>query len=118
MKEPINPFEHLRHHGVPDSDFIRNNYTTITVYDDRNEIINILVANAGNGRFAFGYNIYFLNGRHADRLPSLEFGYCDSEKNAILYFLGYISKYASMFSDNAIHEVNRLIGKYSQQSLF
>lgn len=118
MKEEINPFESLRHPGVLDSDVIRTNFKTITVFSSRTESVQILVADGGNDRWAFGYNINFANGRRANRLPCLEMGYCSSERNAILYFLGYIKKYASMFSENVIYETNRLIGQYSQDSLF
>lgn len=118
MQELVNPFESLRCPGIPDSDVIRDKFDTITVYNDRKEIVKILIAYAGNGRFAFGYDIYFLNGRHANKLPSLENGYSTTANNAVLYFLGYIKKYASRFSDNVIAEVNRLIGQYSQSTLF
>lgn len=118
MQDSVNSFESLRCPGIPDSEAIRDEFDTITVYDDRKEIVKILVADAGNGRFAFGYDIYFLNGRHASRLPSLENGYCTTANNAVLYFLGYIRKYASRFSNNVISEVNRLIGYYSQATLF
>lgn len=118
MQNSINPFESLRYPGIDDSDVIRTNFDTIEVYNNRREIVKILVADAGNGRFAFGYDIYFRNGRNAQRLPTLEMGYCSSKQNAILYFLGYIKKYASMFSENVIFEVDRLIGQYQQPSLF
>lgn len=118
MQESVNPFESLRCPGIPDGDVIRDKFDTVTVYDDRKEIVKILIAYAGNGRFAFGYDIYFLNGRHANRLPSLENGYCTTANNAVLYFLGYIKKYASRFSNNVISEVDHLIGQYSQPSLF
>lgn len=118
MQKSINPFESLRCPGIPDSDVIRTNYKTITVFSDRTESVQILVADGGNNRWAFGYNINFADGRRANRLPCLEMGYCTSEQNAILYFLGYILKYNSMFSDNVIHEMNRLIAVYSQPSLF
>lgn len=118
MQESVNPFESLRYPGIPDSDVIRYQFDTITVYDDRKEIVKILVADAGNGRFAFGYDIYFHGGGHVVITPTLENGYCTTFNNAVLYFLGYIKKYASRFSDNVITEVNRLIGQYSQATLF
>lgn len=118
MQDSVNPFEYLRCPGISDSDVIREDFDTVVVYDDRKEIVKILVADAGNGRYAFGYDIYFINGRHAHRLPSLENGYCTTANNAVLYFLGYIKKYASRFSYNVITEVNRLIGQYSQPRLF
>ena len=118
MQDSVNPFEHLRFPGIPESDVVRDKFDTITVFDDRKEIVKILVADDGNGRFTFGYDIYFINGRHACKLPSLENGYCTTYNNAVLYFLGYIKKYDSRFSENVIFEVNRLIGKYSQTSLF
>ena len=117
MQESVNLFEFLRCPGIPDSDVI-DKFDTVVVYNDRKEIVKILVADTGNGRFAFGYDIFFLNGRQAKRLPSLENGYCTTANNAVLYFLGYIKKYASRFSDNVIREVNRLIGQYSQPTLF
>ena len=118
MLNSINPFETLRLPGTPDSVAIRDNFETIVVYDDRKEVVKILVADAGDDRFVFGYDIYFLNGRHANRLPSLENGYCTTANNAVLYFLGYIKKYASRFSENVGLAVDRLIGQYSQQTLF
>lgn len=116
MQESVNPFESLRCPGIPDGDI--DAFDTIIVYNDRKEIVKILVADAGDGRFAFGYDIFFLNGRHAKKRPSLEMGYCLSRDNAILYFLGYMRKYASYFSNNVISEVDRLIGQYSQATLF
>lgn len=118
MQNLINPFESLRYPGIPDGDIIRNNFDTIEVYNDRKEIVKILVTDIGNGQFAFGYDIYFLDGRHVCRLPSSELGLCTSANNAVLYFLGYIKKHHYMFSENVIHEVDKLIGRYRQLSLF
>ena len=118
MKDLPNPFEAMLQPGIEYSDVIREGFETIEVFNNRKEVIKILIADAGDNRFAFGYDIYFLSGRNAQRLPSLEMGYCSSRVNAILYFLGYIKTYASMFSENVIFEVDRLIGQYLQSSLF
>ena len=118
MKDLPNPFEAMLQPGIESSDLIREGFETIEVFNNRKEVIKILIADAGDNRFAFGYDIYFLSGRNAQRLPSLEMGYCTSRVNAILYFLGYILQYNSMFSDSAIHEVKKLIATYSQPKLF
>ncbi len=118
MTPSSNPFESLRNPGTEDAELIRDNFETIEVYNDRTEILKILVADAGNGRWAFGYDLYFFNGRHADRLPSLEMGYCSSRENAILYFLGYIKSYSTMFSADAIDAVDKMIAQYIAPKLF
>ena len=113
-----NPFEFLRKPGLEDSAPICDGFETIEVCNDRHEIVKILVADAGEGRYAFGYDIYFASGRHVCLLPSLKSGYCTSRREAILFMSGYIKQYSSMFSDAAIAEVEKLISQYITPSLF
>lgn len=118
MQSSVNPFEALRFPGIPDSEDIRNNLEYIEVFNNRKEIVKVIIADAGDGKFTFGYDIYFASGRVAQKLPSLEMGFCTSRNNALLYFLGYMKKYSSHFSDLVMFEVDKLIGKIQQNSLF
>lgn len=118
MKEPLNQFESLRQPAILDSVEIRENLNTISVFDSRRENVKIIIAKVSDRCYAAGYDIYFKSGRHASLLPTCELGWFLSENEAVLYWLGYIKKYASMFSDDAICAVEHLIGKFQQTSLF
>lgn len=118
MLQTSNHYENLRHEGVEDYADVRTYpIETFTVFDNRVEQIEILTTSHAN-RWAVGYKIRFADGRSVYNLPSFERGWFDSQRNAILYFLGYIKTYASMFTPEAIDEVDRVIPQYAQQSLF
>lgn len=113
-----NTFEYLRKPGIKDSTPIRDGFETIEVYNDRKEIVKTLVADAGNARWTFGYDIYFATGRHACMIPSLEPGYCTSRSDAILFMLGYMRRHPTKFSDAVIAEIDKLIAQSITPTLF
>lgn len=113
-----NYFEQLRHPGIEDATDIRQYpIKELSVFDNRIEQIVILTADI-NGKIAAGFNIRFSEGREAYQLPALVHGWFDSERNAILYYLGYFKTYCNYFTPEAIDVINRLIPQYSQQNLF
>lgn len=113
-----NYFEQLRHPGIEDEMDIRKYpIKQLSVFDNRIEQVVILTADI-DGKVAAGYNIRFSEGREANQLPALERGWFDSERNAILYYLGYFKTYGNYFSAEAFDEFNRLIPQYSQQNIF
>lgn len=118
MLQHSNYFEHLRNPGIEDySEPKTYPLDKIVVFDNRVEQIEIYTTSHGD-RWAVGYNIRFADGRSAYNLPSFERGWFSSQRNAVLYFLGYLKTYANMFTPDAIAEVERLIPEYSQQRMF
>ena len=59
-----------------------------------------------------------VDNRRAGRLPSLEFGYFVREREAKLYFLGYIKQNRSRFLPSTIEAVDDLIRTIIQPGLF
>lgn len=77
-----------------------------------------LIGQVAPDKFAIGYDIFFADGRRAGRLPSLEFGYFVREREAKLYFLGYIKQNRSRFLPSTIEAVDDLIRTIIQPGLF
>lgn len=93
-------------------------YKTVDVFFDSSEAIRITLAEPYMGKWALGYSLYFKDGRSACRLPSLEYGYFNSEREAILYFTGMITENANFFSSAAIDAVRKLMDEKLQDTLF
>lgn len=113
----FNPYENYRVREFENSGEIRN-YSNHVVVDDRRERVELLIAQVSSDKYALGYDIYFADGRRASRLPSLEYGYFASERNAKLYFLGYIKQYSMRFLPSTIEAADELIRKIIQPPLF
>lgn len=94
------------------------NYSIIDIYKYDDEWLQLLVANPAQGKWTIGYRLYFADGRQASRLPTLEYGYCRTETDAVLYFTGQLLTNGSPLSDNAREAAHALLNKYRQQSLF
>ena len=113
----FNPYEKYRVREFENWGESRN-YSSHAVVDDRRERVELLIAQVTNNKFAIGYDIYFADGRRASRLPSLEYGYFVSERDAKLYFLGYIKQYSARFLPSTIEAADDLIRKITQLELF
>lgn len=113
----FNPYENYRVREFENSGEIRN-YSSHVVVDDRRERVEFLIAQVSSDKYALGYDIYFADGRRASRLPSLEYGYFTSERNAKLYFLGYIKQHSARFLPSTIEAADELIRKIIQPPLF
>lgn len=94
------------------------NYSIIEIYKCDDEWLQLLVANPAQGKWTIGYRLYFADGRQASRLPTLEYGYCRTKTDAVLYFTGQLLTNGSPLSDNAREAAHALLNKYRQQSLF
>ncbi len=115
--ESINPYENFRVRFFEASGEIRD-YKKVVIVDDRKESVTLLIGEVSPDKFAIGYDIYFADGRHAGRLPSLEYGYFTDEIKAKLYFLGYIKQNASRFLPSSLETVDGLIRETAQLGLF
>lgn len=112
-----NPFKHLL---VPDfkESCPVNDFRKIEVFFDSAEVITINVAEPVRGKWALGYALYFRDGRSAYRLPSLEYGFFRSERDAVLYFTGQLLENESLFSEGACEAVKKLRDQQQQASIF
>lgn len=94
---------------------------TITVIDTQTESLQLLVARVNtdvSDVYAIGYRAHLLSGRDATLEPSLLYGHFRSEADAVLYLCGFFKVRADMFSPDVLMELNALIRRYSQTSLF
>lgn len=117
MSVNFNPYENYRIRVFENSGELRN-YKKDVVVDNRRERVVLLIGQVAPDKFAIGYDIYFADGRRASRLPSLEYGYFASERDAKLYFLGYIKQYSMRFLPSTIEAADELIRKIIQPPLF
>lgn len=108
MSVNFNPYENYRIRVFENSGELRN-YKKDVVVDNRRERVVLLIGQVAPDKFAIGYDIFFADGRRAGRLPSLEFGYFVREREAKLYFLGYIKQNRSRFLPSTIEAVDDLI---------
>lgn len=113
----FNPYENYRVREFENSGEIRN-YSNHVVVDDRRERVELLIAQVSSDKYALGYDIYFADGRRASRLPSLEYGYFMKEREAKLYFLGYIKQNQARFLPSTVEAVEELIRSTIQPELF
>ena len=117
MSVNFNPYENYRIRVFENSGELRN-YKKDVVVDNRRERVVLLIGQVAPDQFAIGYDIFFADGRRAGRLPSLEFGYFVREREAKLYFLGYIKQNRSRFLPSTIEAVDDLIRTIIQPGLF
>lgn len=117
MSVNFNPYENYRIRVFENSGELRN-YKKDVVVDNRRERVVLLIGQVAPDKFVIGYDIFFADGRRAGRLPSLEFGYFVREREAKLYFLGYIKQNRSRFLPSTIEAVDDLIRTIIQPGLF
>lgn len=117
MKASESIFDHLRVLDFQDGE-ARHSYNQTKVYCDSDNSIEIFTAEIKPGKWAWGYNIFPTNRRNAYRFPSLEYGYCRSERDAKLYILGLLLANGSMFTRDAVAAIGNMIKELQQLSLF
>ena len=110
-------FDHLRVLEFSDGE-ARRDYNLTNIYKADDSAIEIFTAEIMPGRCAWGYNIFGKDGGSAFRFPSLEYGYCRSERDAKLYILGLLLANASMFSNYAKEAIGVAIRNIQQLNLF
>lgn len=112
-----NPFNSLRVEDYSDADVCRE-FQTVCITHSRNEVINILVAEAEPGKWVHGYSVFWANGRTSTLHPSLSNGYFHSERDAKLFVLGFMSQYLPFFDPESAEAIKNNIKELSQNSLF
>ena len=110
-------FDHLRVLEFSDGE-ARQDFNKTEVYADTDNTVEIFTAEIKPGKWAWGYNFYTKNGRNEFRFPSLEYGYCRSERDAKLYILGLLLANGSMFTRDAVAAIGNMIKELQQLSLF
>lgn len=110
-------FEHLRVLEFEDGE-CRHNYNQTKVFADNENSIEIFTAEIKPGKWAWGYNLFPTNGRNASRFPSLEYGYCRSERDAKLYILGMLLANGKMFNQDAREAIGKAVRDLQQLNLF
>lgn len=110
-------FEHLRVLEFEDGE-CRHNYNQTKVFSDNENSIEIFTAEIKPGKWAWGYNLFPTNGRNASRFPSLECGYCRSERDAKLYILGMLLANGKMFNQDAREAIGKAVRDLQQLNLF
>lgn len=117
MKTSESIFDHLRVLDFQEGE-ARHYYNQTNVYRDSDNSIEIFTAEIKPGKWAWGYNIFPKNRRNAYRFPTLEYGYCRSERDAKLYILGLLLANGSMFTRDAVAAIGNMIKELQQLSLF
>lgn len=112
-----NRYEHLRMQGFEDEN-PHNDYQVHSVFRSNVEIIDAYIAKITPELVVLGYGIWFKNGRNAIRKPSAENGIFRDEKDALLWFLGYIVAKKEYFSQDVLFDVKNQITELAQGSLF
>lgn len=114
---PKNPYEHLRLDVLSDYEAVPAQ-SAYTVTKDREETVSILAAVLPDGYWCYGYTVYWRNGRcsHANPDPSL--GLFATQREAQLYALGFMSLFASYFTEATNLAILQAVAEKSQASLF
>lgn len=112
-----NEFEYLR---IPEIHVVLNANITesILLYNASHESVTLHISEVAPKQWAIGYQIYFENGRIAEKKPGDLAGWFKSAKDAELYFLGYMLQYSDCFTDSCIYEIKKRILKLIQPDLF
>ncbi len=80
------------------------------------ESVSIITSSAGEW-WAFGYSVYWANGQSSYRNPSFRIGVFRSERDAILYGIGFMLAYAEYFQPDTVANINAAERRYNKTSL-
>ena len=111
------PYEYLRHEEYPDAS-PATSYSTENISFERDETVSILTAEVVPGKWVGGYSVIWRNGRRSFLSPSLSNGWFSSEREAKLFYLGFMAGYLSYFTPASRRAINDAIARYSQSVLF
>lgn len=115
--EVVNEFEGLlRRDGL--RDVAAQSWKSHVVHDDGHEIVQLLTSEVEPGKWAVGYDLYFLDGRSAHRVPNLAWGWGGSERVVMLWMTGYCLSWGKFFSAEAREALSREQQKWRALSLF
>jgi len=110
-------FDHLRVLEFGEGE-ARTGFSQSSIYIASDTSIEIFTAEIKPGRWAWGYNTYDKHGKNSYRIPSLEYGYCRSERDAKLFILGVLLANGHVFVKDALVAIGNEIKKLQQLSLF
>lgn len=110
-------FDHLRVLEFGEGE-ARQDFNKTSVFADSDSTIEVYTAEIKPGKWAWGYNVYDKNGRNSCRFPSLEYGYCRSERDAKLFILGVLLANGHVLSQDAVLAIGHTIKNLQQLSLF
>lgn len=110
-------FDHLRVLEYSDGE-ARQDFNKSVVYAASDNIVEIFTAEIKPGKWAWGYNFYTKTGKNEFRFPSLEYGYCRSERDAKLYILGLLLANGSLFTGDTLLAIGNTVKELQQLSLF
>ena len=113
-----NRYEHLLRRYVAEPYSITARGESKIIVNRSNESVRLLLVEAEPGKWVYGYYIYLEDGRELSRGPSLEYGYCVTENDAVLHFLGLLLSFRNLFSNEAVEIINNLVMQKAQLSLF
>ena len=80
------------------------------------EIVTIFTA-VECGRWAWGYRVCWANGRTSYRNPSFRSGVFLSERDAILYGIGFMKSYAEYFQSDTVDNIRAAERRHSATTL-
>ena len=113
-----NRYEHLLRRYVAEPYSITARGESKIIVNRSNESVRLLLVEAEPGKWVYGYYIYLEDGRELSRGPSLEYGYCVTENDAVLHFLGLLLSFRNLFSADALSSIKQMIMEKAQMRLF
>ncbi len=80
------------------------------------ESVAIIISSAGDW-WTWGYSVYWANGQSSYRNPSFRIGVFLSERDAILYAIGFMLSYAEYFLPDTLANIKAAERRYNKTSL-
>ncbi len=81
------------------------------------EVVTIIIASIPQGGWAWGYRVCWANGQTSYRNPTFREGVFTSERDAILYGIGYMLSYADYFQLDTVQNIKAAERRYIKTSL-
>lgn len=115
MENKTNPFESLRVPGIVGK--VANTFNSRTICQRGDDSIEVMEAEVAPGKWGFGYIVNF-NGSRRQLLPGEGQGWFRSDKDALLYALGYVRARSSNLPLDFKYSIDVAISKLRNVSLF
>lgn len=112
-----NPYEYLKLDEICGCGQVPTQFI-LTVGNTEHETIRIHTSQLPNGRWCYGYSVYWKNGRQSILEPDPSLGLFFTRREAHLYALGFMSLYADFFTEDSNHAIRSAITIESQGTLF
>lgn len=90
---------------------------TVRITDNNEEIIDIIAASDEYGHWAHGYRVYWANGRQSFLNPSVENGWFNSKREAMLFVTGFMSNYTEYFTEPSRQAIQNSLNSLLQSSI-